>query len=141
MASKETFDLYIVTPDKRRDPLKVQSLTAMTSAGQVTILPHHESYLANIEISLLTLTINGVKKHYAVEGGTLLVKNAANAVYLITQSIESVAEVDKQAILLAKKKAEAELKKQNLSIEEQRKAELSLREALNLISLKDNYND
>lgn len=120
------FKLEIYTPQKVYQTSLIDSLTVQTELGQLTILPNHVEFLANVDISVLIITKNGEEQHYAVGGGVIHFKSKENTAILVLHSIETVEEIDEVKVLKAKQEAEEKLKTQ-ISYEEQKEAELSLR--------------
>lgn len=136
----EQFLLEIYTPQKIYKETLVDSLSFKTDVGTVTILPHHIEYMANVDISVLVITIDGKENHYAVGGGLVRFKSKENKAILVLHSIESVSEIDENKVLKAKEEAEERLKNKE-SYEEQKEAELALQRAINLITAKREYKD
>lgn len=134
------FKLEIYTPQKVYQTSLIDSLTVQTELGQLTILPNHVEFLANVDISVLIITKNGEEQHYAVGGGVIHFKSKENTAILVLHSIETVEEIDEVKVLKAKQEAEEKLKTQ-ISYEEQKEAELSLRRAINMINFRNRYKD
>lgn len=134
------FKLEIYTPQKVYQTSLIDSLTVQTELGQLTILPNHVEFLANVDISVLIITRNGEEQHYAVGGGVIHFKSKENTAILVLHSIETVEEIDEVKVLKAKQEAEEKLKTQ-ISYEEQKEAELSLRRAINTINFRHRYKD
>ena len=88
------FHLKIVTPEKIYEEKEIDRLTVLTSEGEVTILPNHVEYLANIEISVLTVANNQKEKHYAVGGGAIHFIESTNTAVLVLNSIIAVENID-----------------------------------------------
>ncbi len=134
------FKLEIYTPQKVYQTSLIDSLTVQTELGQLTILPNHVEFLANVDISVLIITKNSEEQHYAVGGGVIHFKSKENTAILVLHSIETVEEIDEVKVLKAKQEAEEKLKTQ-ISYEEQKEAELSLRRAINMINFRHRYKD
>lgn len=134
------FKLEIYTPQKVYQTSLIDSLTVQTELGQLTILPNHVEFLANVDISVLIITKNGEEQHYAVGGGVIHFKSKENTAILVLHSIETVEEIDEVKVLKAKQEAEEKLKTQ-ISYEEQKEAELSLRRTINMINFRHRYKD
>ena len=79
-----------VTPEKVFEEQEIDRLTFLSSEGEVVILPHHVEYLANIEISVLSITKDGKEKHYAVGGGAIHFNETKNLATLTLNSIIAV---------------------------------------------------
>ena len=84
------FKLEIYTPQKVYQTSLIDSLTVQTELGQLTILPNHVEFLANVDISVLIITKNGEEQHYAVGGGVIHFKSKENTAILVLHSIETV---------------------------------------------------
>ncbi len=128
--------LKIVTPEKVYDEEEVSSITVVTDNGEVTILPNHTEYLANVEISLLNINKDGNDEKFAVGGGAIRFDETSNSAILILNSICSSDEVD-----VIKLKRQEDILRNELSsaksLNEQKIAERNLREILNRLSLKN----
>lgn len=136
----EQMNLLVVTPQKVYKEERVDSVSLVTQGGEITLLPHHEELLANVEISVLSIASGGRMRHYAVGGGAVHFKEKENLALLVLHSVDSVDEVDENKALREKREAEEKLKVETSS-EEHRAAELSLRRSLNLLAFKRSYKD
>lgn len=135
---QDKLKVNIITPEKVYKSIEVDGLKVFTDHGQVTIMPHHTAFIANIEISIVTTIIDGVSKHYAVGGGVIRVKEKDETAYLILNSFISVEDIDQAKVELEKKEAEEEIKNAKSNIEH-RNAELHLKRILNETSAKNKY--
>lgn len=128
--------LKIVTPEKVYTEEKVSFITVVTDNGEVTILPNHTEYLANIEISVLTIDKDGHREKFAVGGGAIRFDEINNVAILILNSICSPDEVD-----IIKLKRQEEILRSEISsaksLNEQKVAERNLKEIINRMSLKN----
>lgn len=131
----ETLNLYVLTPEKAYPAQTVDSLSVMTSSGQEGILPHHCDYLANVDISLLTVVKDEKPEYYAVGGGVCRFNQSENACYLILRNIVNLKDVDLDKEKKAKALAAQKLKTA-LSEAEHKEVERQLQEAINRIDLK-----
>lgn len=132
------FNLLIITPEGIYDKEEVNSIKVLSDNGEVEILPNHVEYLGNVDISILEINKNNETKHYAVGGGCIHFVGETNTCRITLSSIFSVEQVD----VLKLKKEQIELEKrlkQQLSNEEHKIAERNLRQAINALSLKQNY--
>lgn len=136
----EKFKLEIFTPQKIYEESLIDSLSVRSNGGLITILPHHIEYMANVDISVLSITNDGKDSHYAVGGGLIRFKSEENKAILVLHSIESVNEIDINKVMKEKEEAEERLKNKE-SYEEQKEAELAVRRALNMITAKNEYKD
>lgn len=130
----------LVTPDKARSPIEVDYLRVITSNGQVEIFPHHESYLANVDTSILTVCIDGAEKHYAVDGGCVRMDNATNTCTLLLSSIVDARDIVKAQALKEKNDLEKRLKSAE-SNEEHEKVRRELRRIINILDIGDLYKE
>lgn len=104
------FKLEIYTPQKVYQTSLIDSLTVQTELGQLTILPNHVEFLANVDISVLIITKNGEEQHYAVGGGVIHFKSKENTAILVLHSIETVEEIDEVKVLKLNKKPRKNLR-------------------------------
>ena len=123
----------IVTPNGRYNTFEASKLHANTAYGECTLLPNHMPLVAMLEISRLTLTVDGNEKEFAISSGILHFNK--NQAYILVDAIEGKEEIDLER---AKKSAERarkrlERKDADTSI---RRAEVSLQRALNRIRIK-----
>lgn len=133
--SNETFKLKILTPLKAQDEVEVNKICVVTDNGEVTILPNHVEYLANVEISLLKITIEDKVLTYAVSGGAIHFDAKNNKAILTLNSIYSPEEIDIIKLKEEEKALENQLKGAK-SVEEHKLAERNLKRIINQLSLK-----
>lgn len=136
----QTFQLSIIVPEKVYFSQKVNSISIVTSEGQMTVLSKHTDIMANVEISHLKVVQNGHIFHYSIDGGTLNFYQKENKAVLCVTAIESLDEINIERANSSKERAEKILKDSNSSFLEQKKAEIRLKKALNRISLKEKAN-
>lgn len=129
------FQLTIIVPEKVYLDKSVDSLSVVTSQGALTILAHHVDFIANIEISMLTIRDQGKVINYAVSGGIMNIFQKENKVILLVNAIESTAEIDEARAKAAQKRAEERLAEEGLTLREQQKAEIKLKRALNRLKV------
>ena len=135
---QDKLKVNVITPEKVYKSIEVDGLKVFADHGQVMIMPHHTTFIANVEISVVTTIIDGTSKHYAVGGGVIRVKEKDETAYLILNSFISVEDIDQAKVELEKKEAEKEIKNAKSNIEH-RNAELHLRRILNETSAKNKY--
>lgn len=131
------FQLTIIVPEKVYLDKSVDSLSVVTSQGALTILAHHVDFIANIEISMLTIRDQGKAINYAVSGGIINIFQKENKVLLLVNAIESTSEIDEARAKAAQKRAEERLAEEGLTLREQQKAEIKLKRALNRLKVVD----
>ena len=126
------FHLKIVTPEKIYEEKEIDCLTVLTSEGEVTILPNHVEYLANIEISVLTVANNQKEKHYFIE--------STNTAVLVLNSIIAVENIDVEKTRKLQEEAERKLKTE-LSRLEHQEEERELRKAMIELFAKNSFKE
>ena len=129
------FHLKIVTPEKIYEDKEIDCLTILTSEGEVTILPNHVEYLANVEISVLTVKSNDKEKHYAVGGGAIHFIENTNTAVLVLNSI-----IDVEKTRHLQEEAERKLKTE-LSRLEHQEEERELRKAMIELFAKNSFKE
>lgn len=134
------FYVQIVTPQKVFETHEVDALTVLTSEGEVTIQANHEEYLANVEISVLTLTTDGKAKHYAVGGGAIHFVESKNTAVLVLESIIAVENIDIEKSRHLQEEAEKKLKTE-LSRLEHKEEERQLRKAITELFAKNKFKE
>ncbi len=138
---KNLIFLKLITPYKTTDIEDVRSLIIKTDSGEIELLPFHCEYIANIEISILTITHrDNTIKHYAVGGGAIHFVEEENKAVLLLNSIIPVEEIDLIKAQKAQQDALNKLKNAT-SNDEHKKAQLHLQTAVNEIFAKSKYKD
>lgn len=131
MANK--FKLSMVTADGKKIVDEVEILNVVTSSGALGIMAHHLPLIAVIEISHLNYKKDGQTFEFSIGGGVLSVSN--EEVSILADSFETKDEIDFERAEKAKLRAEERLKSKELNIDI-KKAELSLKRALNRLSMR-----
>ena len=132
-------NLRLVTPDSLEQRHRIKSITVQTDNGEVEILPNHADYLANVEVSILTIRrYNDEIVHYAVGGGAIHFNNKTNTTSLIVNTFIPVEKIDIEKTKKAQEEALQKLKNSTLA-HEHKQAELSLKTALVEAFAKNNY--
>ena len=131
MANK--FKLSMVTADGKKIVDEVEILNVVTSSGALGIMAHHLPLIAVIEISHLNYKKDGQTFEFSIGGGVLSVSN--EEVSILADSFETKDEIDFKRAEKAKLRAEERLKSKELNIDI-KKAELSLKRALNRLSMR-----
>ena len=131
MANK--FKLSMVTADGKKIVDEVEILNVVTSSGALGIMAHHHPLIAVIEISHLNYKKDGQTFEFSIGGGVLSVSN--EEVSILADSFETKDEIDFERAEKAKLRAEERLKSKELNIDI-KKAELSLKRALNRLSMR-----
>lgn len=134
----DSFTINIVTPLKTYPNLKADKLLIQTDSGEICILAHHAQYLANINISIMTIINNNQAKHFAVGGGLIYFHEKENYASLILNKIKSVDEIDVETVKKEQKELEEKLKASSSTFEH-KQAETQLKCALNEIYAKNTF--
>ena len=129
------FKLKILTPLKALDEIEVTKICVVTDNGEVTILPNHVEYLANVEISLLKIYRKDKELIYAVNGGAIHYDQKNNTAILTLNAIYSPEEIDIIKLKEEEKNIANQLKEAK-SVEEHKLAERNLKRIINQLSLK-----
>lgn len=129
------FKLKILTPLKALDEIEVTKICVVTDNGEVTILPNHVEYLANVEISLLKIYQKDKELIYAVNGGAIHYDQKNNTAILTLNAIYSAEEIDIIKLKEEEKNIANQLKEAK-SVEEHKLAERNLKRIINQLSLK-----
>ncbi len=137
---EKTFNLKIVTPEKVYEDTLVDKIIVLTSDGEVSILPHHIEYLANVEISVLTITKDGKDKHYAVGGGAIHFIESTNTAFLVLNGIIAVENIDIDKTRKLQEEAQKKLQT-DLSRLEHKEQERELRKAMIELMAKNTYKE
>ncbi len=97
--------LKIVTPERIVYEDKVDSVSAMTEMGEVTILPHHIPLVANLRAGEVRLRKNKEEMNLAASTGFLHVL-PGNRVIILADTAERAEELELEKIEEAKKRAQ-----------------------------------
>ncbi len=128
------FQLEIIVPERVYFKGEVDSISVVTSNGELTILANHLDLMGDVLISHLVIRENGHVRYYAVSGGLLNIIHKDNKVVMLVNAIEEKDEINEERATLAKEKAEQRLT-ESLSFRDQQRAEIKLKRALNRLSL------
>ena len=127
--------LNIITPEGAFDTVEATSINLDTTDGQRGILPNHMPIVLMLNIGVMKISNNDVKKVYTVSSGMFYFEN--NTATLLTDAIEDVENIDVDRALQAKKRAEDRL--QNPTDIDVMRAEIALERALNRLNAVENY--
>lgn len=122
-----TLQFEIVTPEKIVFQDTVDEVIAMTTQGQVAILPHHVSFLTKLEPGELTVKKGGTEEHLAVNGGFLEVSK--NKVTVLADYAIRSEDIELEKAQEAKRKAE-KLMQEKVSEKDFAKTQYQLRKSL-----------
>lgn len=96
--------LKIVTPERVVFEDQVDSVTAMTESGEVTILPNHVPLVANLRAGEMRLKKGGEEILLAASTGFLEVRSPSEVV-ILADTAERVEELELEKIEAAKERA------------------------------------
>ncbi len=119
---KLTLKFKIVTPEKTVFEEQVEQATLMTGNGQITILPNHINYIANLIPGEAMIKKDGKETYLSISGG--FIEFNSNALTVLADTAERADEIDLVRAKEARKKAE-ELKNQTISINEEEYARVA----------------
>lgn len=119
----------IVTQEKELLNVDIDSLTAMTTSGEVTILPGHIPLMTKLKDTELIYREGGKSHSLAVTGGFLNVEPGNKVVVLADSAVRSE-EINEAKAEEARKRAEEIMQREKLSKTEMFIAEGELRKAL-----------
>lgn len=128
-----TFDLEIVTPDRKFFEDKVEKVVARGLEGDIGILKDHIPLVTPIAIGRIKIMQNGEYKIAAIAEGYLDISETKTTI--VTDAAEWPEEIDLNRAELAKKRAEERLQRKESDMDAQR-AEISLKKAINRINMK-----
>lgn len=99
-----TLHLKIVTPEREVYNDTVDSLTAMTQMGEITILPNHVALVANLRAGEMSVNVKGEEQFLVASTGFLEVR-PGNQVIVLADTAERVEELELEKIAEAKERA------------------------------------
>ena len=100
----KTLSLKIVTPERVVYEDTVDSVTATTEMGEVTILPNHIPLVANLRSGEMRVKKNGEESYLVASTGFLEVRGN-NKIVILADSAERVEELELEKIEEAKERA------------------------------------
>ena len=99
--------LEIVTPERRVLDESVESVTVPTASGEVGILTAHSPIVSALKPGILTYTVKGTAERLVVTGG--FVEVSGDQVSVLTDTAETAAEIDANAVRAERDAAQKEL--------------------------------
>ncbi len=99
----------IVTPERVVQEGEADSISVMTSQGEITVLPHHVPLLALMKAGEMRVMNGGQELLFATSTGLFEVRDGSSVVVL-ADTAERSEELELAAIETAKKQAEENLK-------------------------------
>ncbi|SEJ64137.1 F-type H+-transporting ATPase subunit epsilon [Bhargavaea ginsengi] len=127
-----TIKVNIVTPDGPVYDSDVNMVIAVTTTGELGILPGHIPMVAPLEIGAVRLNKDSSTERVAVSGGFLEVR--PDQVTILAQSAELAEDIDTARAIEAKKRAEQRLQQKQGDLDAKR-AELALSRAMNRLDV------
>jgi len=125
----KSINFSLVTPERKLLEEEVMQATLPTEAGEVTILPDHIPYIANLKPGeIVTKNAKGESESFVVSGG--FVEFHDNALSVLADAAERADEIDLERARLAEERARAIREKTlDVSAEEQEVAVAALERA------------
>lgn len=134
-----TTHVEIVTPDGKVFDGEVNLVSAMTTDGQIGVLPKHMPLVAPLKIGVVTLRIyDGEDRHAAVAGGYIEV--TPDHVTIMAEAAELREEIDLDRALHAKERAEKHLYELHEEHEHFHIVKTDLERAVNRIDVANDKN-
>jgi F-type H+-transporting ATPase subunit epsilon len=121
--------LTIVTQEKELLSEEVDSITTMTTSGEVTILPGHIPLMSKLTDTEFIYRIKGQTKGLAITGGFLNVEPNNKVIVLADSAVRSE-EINEAKAEEARKKAHEAMQGEKVSKTDMLIAEASLRKAM-----------
>lgn len=132
-------DLEIISPEKKVYSGKVKSVTIPGTKGNFQVLYNHAPLISTFEVGIVKLDLtDDSKKYFTTSGGSAEVLN--NKVLILSDTIESVENIDLERAKKSKDRAEERLanktKDKDIDVE---RARVSMARALNRIKAVEKY--
>ncbi|WP_407269315.1 F0F1 ATP synthase subunit epsilon [Radiobacillus sp. PE A8.2] len=131
----KTLIVSVVTPDGPVMEDTFEMVSCKAENGELGVLPGHIPLVAPLTISVVRLKASDRTDRIAVSGGFLEVR--PDKVTILAQSAELPSDIDVERARKAKERAERRLQTKQDDIDF-RRAELSLRRALNRLDIAQN---
>lgn len=134
----EQMTVQVVTPDGIKYDHHSAFISVKTPDGEMGILPNHVNIIAPLVVHEMKIRRIDDEKHVdwvAINGGIIEVKN--NLVTIVADSAERSRDIDVSRAERAKARAEREIETAHNehNIDEEKRARVALRRALNRISV------
>lgn len=97
--------LSIITPEHTVYDGEIDQVTLQTAGGEITVLPHHVPYVAELRPGELRIVCNGKEEPMACAGGFIEVL-PGNRVAILADDVVRVREMDVAAIEAAQERAQ-----------------------------------
>lgn len=126
------FFLKIVTPDRVFFEDQIDRLIARGVEGDFAVLPNMSPFVTKLDIGLINILNDGVKKQASINGGYIDVRD--NKVLIVTSSSEWPEEIDENRAKQAMQRAQDRLKQPDKY--DTLRAEIALKKSINRLKLK-----
>ncbi|MBZ2404768.1 MAG: F0F1 ATP synthase subunit epsilon [Liquorilactobacillus hordei] len=138
MAEQDLLTVSVVTPDGNVYESQTRLAVFKTTVGEIGILPNHIPLIASLEIDEVRVKVQGTDDKFdeiAVSGGFVEFSN--NVATVVANSAEKKENIDTSRATKARERAERRLEtaKQNNDVDTAKRAEISLRKAVNRINI------
>ncbi|MFT9372680.1 F0F1 ATP synthase subunit epsilon [Liquorilactobacillus hordei] len=138
MAEQDLLTVSVVTPDGNVYESQTRLAVFKTTVGEIGILPNHIPLIASLEIDEVRIKVQGTDDKFdeiAVSGGFVEFSN--NVATVVANSAEKKENIDANRATKARERAERRLEtaKQNNDVDTAKRAEISLRKAVNRINI------
>ena len=128
-----SFKFRVITPYGEFFNGLVESVNIKTKEGRIGILKNHIPLVAPVEISILYFKVDGEEKKCAISDGILYIGKDETRV--IANACEYPNQIDLERALESKKRAEDRIAKAKEGNIDLRRAECSLKRAMNRIEI------
>ena len=112
----ESFNIEIISPEKKLLVEKINSATVPSFEGDMTILSNHIPIITFLRPGLIIIKENGTEKIFFTEDGTVEFSN--NKLLILTSTARSLDTLDKNSINTIIQNSETKLKKDEISDKE-----------------------
>ena len=129
----KTFKVSVVTPNGPVFEQNAEMISVSAQSGELGILPGHIPKVAPLQIGALRVKTEGKTELVAVNGGFVEVR--PDNVTVLAQSAEQSSDIDVTRATKAKERAEARLNNNKKDDIDFKRAELSLKRAMNRLNV------
>ncbi|HXV75565.1 MAG TPA: F0F1 ATP synthase subunit epsilon [Candidatus Polarisedimenticolaceae bacterium] len=126
--------LEVVTPDHSVLDQEVDEVVLPSVEGYFGVLPGHAPLLAQLDVGEVSYRVGKERRFLAISGGYAEVLRTG--VSVLARTAERADEIDVDRARRAKDRAESQLK-QNLALDDLRRAEVKLKRAISRLSVHD----
>lgn len=129
----KTIQVNIVTPDGPVYEGEVEMVSTRSTTGEIGILPDHIPLITPLAIGAVRLKKGNDTDYVAVAGGFMEVQ--PDQVTILAQAAERAEDIDVDRAVRAKQRAEQRLRQQKQANIDFKRAEASLRRAINRLNV------